>query len=269
MKRGEMPFLFAGIKSIFLCMKKFAKLLFLSLASAFLGAMAFPNFLSDSGFPPLAFIFLIPVFHVTREARLSYAWLLGLLHGFLYYLVYNFWLKTFHPLAILIAPTLESIQYLFLFLALSLSAKLFKKRAWIAQALVYSGYLYLTQQGFLAYPYGNLTAAVYKMLPLIQIVDIGGIWLLGFILVVPQALIAEIWSRRRFLEYRVDIVFAALLMLLALIYGTVRINHYENAGSADTVRLVAVQHSADSWKGGDATYRKNFERPSVHEPGKP
>ncbi|NLZ67895.1 MAG: apolipoprotein N-acyltransferase [Spirochaetales bacterium] len=231
----------------------------LTLLSALLGALAFPNFINSNGYPLFAFLFLIPLFYVVLTSKLRYSWFLGALYGFVYYLIYNYWLKTFHPLAILIAPILESGQYLVVFMLLSLVAKLFKKRGYLALSLVYVAYLYVTQMGFLGYPYGNLTASCYEMLPLIQIVDIGGIWLLALILVLPQALVAEMLVNKSFKLYKVDVLLIILVYIITLSYGFIRLSYYQDKEGKENIRVAAVQHSADSWKGGYATYRRNFE----------
>ncbi len=240
-------------------MWKFLRNLFLTLVSAFIGALAFPSFMSNEGYPIFAFLFLIPLFYVVFTSSLKYSWFLGWVYGFVYYLIYNYWLKTFHPLAILLAPILESFQYIILFTVLTLLGKLYKKRAYIPISICYSAYLYLTQQGFLAYPYGNLTAAVYEFLPFIQIVDIGGIWLLGLIMVLPQALVAAMLSEKKLSPYKVDILSLACLYILTLTYGCFRMHYYDEKSAEKTIRIATVQHSADSWEGGYTTYARNFE----------
>ncbi|MGN1164191.1 MAG: apolipoprotein N-acyltransferase, partial [Candidatus Ornithospirochaeta sp.] len=113
-------------------------------ASAYVASLAFPSKSIESGVPFLAFFYLVPVFWVIWRSHWSEVWLYGALYGFLFYLFYNYWLETFHPLAILIAPTLESIQYALLFLCLTLTKVLFTRHYSIAATILYSSYLYLT-----------------------------------------------------------------------------------------------------------------------------
>ncbi|MBR1939103.1 MAG: apolipoprotein N-acyltransferase, partial [Spirochaetales bacterium] len=164
--------------------------------------------------------------------------------------------KTFHPLAILIAPVLESVQYIILFPVLKSARKLFKKRYYIAQSIFYSGYLYLTQQGFLAYPYGNLTSAIYGFTAFIQIVAITGIWGLGFLMVLFQTLISEMLSEWRF--YKKDIAIISILFIMNECYGLTVLNYYRNKEVDESIRIAAIQHNADTWQGGYDTYEKNF-----------
>ena len=120
--------------------------------SAFVASLAFPSKYIENGVPFLAFFYLIPVFYVIWRSKWSTVWLYGAFYGFLFYLFYNYWLETFHPLAILIAPILECVQYALLFMCIKLSKTLLKRHYCLLATLLYSAYLYLTQQGFLAYP---------------------------------------------------------------------------------------------------------------------
>ncbi len=228
----------------------------LILGAAFLASLAFPGKYLENGIPLLAFVSLIPMFYVINRASWAYVWLLGIVYGFVFYLFYNYWLSTFHPLAILIAPVLESVQYLLLFPILKSARTLFRKRYYLVQALFYSGYLYLTQQGFLAYPYGNLTSAIHEFTSFIQIVSITGIWGLGLLMVLPQTMIAEMLTERRI--YRKDISIVAILLVLNEGYGLTALNYYRKKSPEEVVRVAAIQHSADTWKGGYNRYRDNF-----------
>lgn len=240
-------------------MKSVGKFLFfvlLTVFAAFFASLAFPGRFIERGIPLLAFISLVPMFYVVNKSSWYYTWFLGLVYGFVFYLEYNYWLKTFHPLAILIAPVLESVQYIILFPVLKSARKLFKKRYYIAQSIFYSGYLYLTQQGFLAYPYGNLTSAIYEFSAFIQIVAITGIWGLGFLMVLFQTLISEMLSEWRF--YKKDIAIISILFIMNECYGLTVLNYYRNKEVDESIRIAAIQHNADTWQGGYDTYEKNF-----------
>ncbi len=227
--------------------------------SAFLASLAFPGKWIENGLPFLAFIYLVPVFYIIFTSSYRTVWFYGLVYGFLFYYFYNYWLATFHPLAILIAPILESVQYALLFLALRSCRTLFKKHYALFACLFYNAYLYLTQQGFLGYPYGNITSALYEYTSLIQIVSITGIWGLGFVLTLPQVFLADyLYSKgekRKLLVFLLSIV----LLLSIWIIGFFMKNWYDNKEAEETVTVVAVQHSADTWQGGYSTYKANYE----------
>ena len=239
---------------------KFLLRLVFTVSSAFLASLAFPSPWSDVGFSPLAFISLIPIFIIVRKSKWWDIWLEGLLYGFTYYMIYNYWLETFHPLAILIAPILESVQYMLLFIILKIPSSIRKKRAYIPETLLYVTYLFLTQKGFLGYPYGNMSAALWCYPVFIQSVDIFGIWGLCLLLSFSQSLIAELILRyRNWKEYKTDLICIVSAFLLNTGYGVIRYNQYENREPEYTMDIAAIQHSSDSWKGGFSQYKKNLE----------
>ncbi|MDD7160816.1 MAG: apolipoprotein N-acyltransferase [Candidatus Ornithospirochaeta sp.] len=227
--------------------------------SAFLASLAFPSKYVENGLPFLAFFYLIPMFYIIWRRGWGTVWLFGAVYGFLFYLFYNYWLETFHPLAILIAPILESVQYALLFMCLRFSKTLFRRHYSIAAAFLYTAYLYLTQQGFLAYPYGNIASAVYSYTPLIQMAEVTGIWGIGMVLVLPQVIFSEILFERDWKGCRKSFLFSLALLLLSYVGGMVSLEIWEKKESSRTIKVAAIQHSADTWKGGYSTYKENFE----------
>lgn len=230
----------------------------LLVGAAYLASLAFPSKHIPEGLPFLAFFYLIPVFYVIFQSKYQTVWFYGLLYGFTFYLFYNYWLETFHPLAILIAPTLESVQYVLLFLVLRSTKTIFRKHYGLAAGLIYNAYLYLTQNGFLAYPYGNLTSAVYEYASLIQIVSITGIWGLGLLMTMPQTVLAEMLDKKKWKEYLPSFVAVVLALLLTWGIGDMVKRYYAAKEPERVVRIAAIQHSADTWKGGYSTYKENF-----------
>ena len=227
--------------------------------SAFIASLSFPSKYIENGIPVLAFFYLIPVFYVIWSRKWSTVWLYGAFYGFLFYLFYNYWLKTFHPLAILIAPILECVQYMLLFMCLKLSKTLVKRHYSLLATLFYSSYLYLTQQGFLAYPYGNIASALYGFTSLIQIVSVTGIWGLDLIVVLPQVIISECLFEKEWKTSRWDLLISLLILSSTWIGGVFVKKKWENKESDRVMRIAAIQHSADTWKGGYSTYKENFE----------
>ena len=227
--------------------------------SAFIASLSFPSKYIENGIPVLAFFYLIPVFYVIWRSKWSTVWLYGAFYGFLFYLFYNYWLKTFHPLAILIAPILECVQYMLLFMCLKLSKTLVKRHYSLLATLFYSAYLFLTQQGFLAYPYGNIASALYGFTSLIQIVSVTGIWGLDLIVVLPQVIISECLFEKEWKTSRWDLLISLLILSSTWIGGVFVKKKWENKESDRVMRIAAIQHSADTWKGGYSTYKENFE----------
>ncbi len=229
----------------------------LTALSAIFSSLAFPGILSEKGYGLLIFLAYIPIFFIIDNSSYKANAFFGLEYGFIFYLVYNYWLKTFHPLAILIAPTLESFQYLVLFPILKTPQSITKKRGYILQALLLTLYYYLTELGFLGYPYGNPTSALYLHPSLLQSASIFGAWLIALMIITPGAMLAEMITKRRL--YKKDIAIYLIVFIFNLSLGFFTIHSYSNRRSDRTIRAAAIQHSADSWKGGYETYKNNYE----------
>ena len=227
-------------------------------AAAVLASAAFPNRYGE-GLPLLAFLYLIPVFLVIHRCSWVQCPILGFIYGWTFFAIHNYWLSSYHVLAIDLVAGIKGLQYIILFLFLKAADRLFRRNAHFAMTGVYVSYLYLTQQFFIGYPYGNISAAVSGMTRLIQIADITGIWGICLLLVFPQALASLMITRRRFRTYLPDAALAALLYASVLGYGTWALARYSEVSPDSVLRIAAIQHSHDNWDGGDEAYRRNFE----------
>ena len=238
------------------------------LASAFVLAASFPGFLTDDGIAPLVFVALIPVFMVIRNTTWRCVWFHGFLFGLVYYFFFNYWLKGFHALAIVIAPVIKGGEMLLLFLALKAIDEAFPKKGYILKGAVWAAYAYLAENWFAGYPYGNIVYALYPYPVLYQIADITGIWGIICLMVFPQAAAADYlypWvmgkrgSFRRWLKSNlIPLIIWALLSVASIIYGIFSLAYSEDRIPSSTMRVACVQHNHDSWKGGYNTYRSNF-----------
>lgn len=236
--------------------------LLLLLLGSFVFALAFPSFLSRWGYAPLAFISLIPVFILVHRS----SWLMivpyGFLYGFVTYALFNYWLSTFHPLAILIVPTIYAVYFMLVFPVLKLLDRLFPKYGYLVQLLVWLGYELLRTKGFLGYPYGNIGYSQYLFVPFIQISALTGFWGVSALVVFPSAYIGNALKERMgglrdfFREHRIDAAVYLLLVTLNLVYGFVVQRDYSGERQW---RVALVQHNADNWKGGVRTFRKNLD----------
>lgn len=238
------------------------------LASAFVLAASFPGFLTDDGIAPLVFVALIPVFMVIRNTTWRCVWFHGFLFGLVYYFFFNYWLKGFHALAIVIAPVIKGGEMLLLFLALKAIDEAFPKKGYILKGAVWAAYAYLAENWFAGYPYGNIVYALYPYPVLYQIADITGIWGIICLMVFPQAAAADYlypWVMGKRGSFRlwlksnlIPLIIWALLSVASIIYGIFSIAYWEDRTPSSTMRVACVQHNHDSWKGGYNTYRSNF-----------
>ena len=238
------------------------------LASAFVLAASFPGFLTDDGIAPLVFVALIPVFMVIRNTTWRCVWFHGFLFGLVYYFFFNYWLKGFHALAIVIAPVIKGGEMLLLFLALKAIDEAFPKKGYILKGAVWAAYAYLAENWFAGYPYGNIVYALYPYPVLYQTADITGIWGIICLMVFPQAAAADYlypWVMGKRESFRlwlksnlIPLIIWALLSMASIIYGIFSLAYWEDRIPSSTMRVACVQHNHDSWKGGYNTYRSNF-----------
>ncbi len=234
------------------------------LLSAFIYSFAFPGLVSTNGIGAVAFVALIPVFWVIRNTTCKLVPIYGFFYGFMFYLFFNYWLKTFHPLAILIVPIIKGGEMVLLFPALKAGQRLFKKYGYLVEAVIWVAYSYLSQDWFAGYPYGTLGSAAYRYLPFIQIAEFTGIWGVTLLMVLPQTFVASVLhSRPRSVAlalkgHRVFLIAYGATIVATLVFGFASIAHWRLIEPDTHWRVATIQHSADTWEGGYATYKRNF-----------
>lgn len=235
-------------------------LLWLSLG-ALLFAGAFPNVLLADGFGPLAFVALIPVFFVVNRISIPRSIPYGAFYGFLAYGIYNYWLSVFHPLAGLIVGAIYLFYFAVLFPLLVLAGRLFPRRGYLVQWLLWMAYEFIRTKGFVGYSYGVLGYSQWNFLPLIQVSELAGVWAVTALVSFPGIYVASLLGAgpRRFLAgLRLrpagGIVWAACFVG-ALVYGFLSPVDYS---ASPTRRVALVQHNTDPWRGGIDAYRENF-----------
>ncbi|MCR4676327.1 MAG: apolipoprotein N-acyltransferase [Sphaerochaetaceae bacterium] len=245
----------------------------LLILSAFLLSMAFPSFISKDGWGFFVFFALIPLFAVIRNTKWVAAGLYGFLYGFVFYWIFNFWLSSFHPLANLIVQVIKGAEMVLLFLALKAADTWApRKLSYVLQSLIWVAYTYLAQSWFAGYPYGTVAYALFKYKILIQIADFSGIWLLNFMIVLPQAFLGQwfcsrlsrtkdtsctsLWKHVK--NNKIVLIIYAALLVFQIVYGIISLSFWKKAQPDQTFSVATVQHNADSWAGGYTTYKTNY-----------
>ena len=231
----------------------------LAVCSALLLALALPNDLFPLGSPLFGVACLAPLLVALYRSR-SYghaAWL-GALFGACSSVLSNFWLLFFQSFSIwtLGGVTLAYLGYHAL-LAPILRYAAGAPRAWrpFAVAAVWALYEYLKSSGYLGYPWGLVAYPVHAITPLVQFVEITGVWGLCLLMAMVNGVAAEwldlLLQRSRPVPAQVwrGSAVVALLAAAALGYGAVALQREIPAtGTAD---LVLVQHNANPWLSGD------------------
>lgn len=234
----------------------------LLLGGALLFSLSFPSFLSDRGFGTLAFVSLVPVFVLVHRSSWKLIAVYGFLYGFITYALFNYWLSTFHPLAILIVPTIYAVYFFIAFPLLKAADSFFPKYGYLVQILIWIGYEYFRTQGFLGYPYGNIGYTQYLFIPFIQISSIVGIWGVTALVVFPSTYIAHaikdgVGDFRSFVRaHKPEPMVFAVLVAASLIYGFAVQEDYSNE---EKWKVALVQHNADTWEGGVRAFSRNLE----------
>ena len=236
--------------------------------SATLFALSFPNPLSTWGWYPLAFVALAPLFWVIGRTPWSRVVLYGVLYGFGSYALFNYWLATFHALALLFVPTIHLLYLAVLFPALKLVTDRFPRHAPLWQAVLWVAYEYLKTQGFLGYSYGVIGYTQYLFGPLLRSAALAGVWGVSLLVVLANSYIAHMAAALR--PLRGDLWRRAVRLLRArplvpalwtvLFAGSVGYGAALPADYADAPqwRVALVQQNIDPWVGGYLAYERSL-----------
>ncbi len=240
----------------------------LTLASSVLLPLALPNVVFPYGNSALGFVCLAPAFvAISLAPTFGFASLLGIVFGAVSTGLANFWLMFFQGYSIwtyggVVIGYIGYNALLFPFLR-GFAALQPRYRPFLV-AGVWAVYEYLKSIGFLGYPWGLVAYPAWDILPLIQFVDITGIWGLSLLMTVLNALVAEAaivvrggdqaplsgeqWLGRlspRHALFLRQALFGGILLALAFGYGGYRLS--VPIPAERTVRLLLVQQNIDPW----------------------
>jgi len=155
------------------------------LASA-LFALSFPNPVFRHGLPFLAWFAYIPIIVIIRQYNFPACIGWGAVYGLTAYSLFNYWLGAFHPLAGLITYSLYLFYLAAVFSLMKLADIFYEKRAYLVQWLIWLAYEYLRTTGFLGYSYGITGYSQWKVIPLIQIAGLAGVWGVSALVTFPS-----------------------------------------------------------------------------------
>ncbi len=243
--------------------------LLLLAVSALLFTFSFPHFLSDAGWWPLAYVAIAPAVYVVNKSGLLRAALYGLVYGLVSYMLHNYWIGSFHVLAILIVPLIYGVYYVVLFPLLQLAKRFFPRNGYLVQTAIWVGYEYLRTLGFLGYAYGILGYSQYRIPALVRFSSVPGVLGVSLLVVLPSMLLATIFLsvkvddlsgtvRQAFLRYRIDFGAYAVALAAALLVGGV-VLRTDYSGSRNW-RVALVQQNVDPHQGGLAAYEESLRR---------
>ncbi len=129
-------------------------------------------------------------------------------------------------------------------------------------AMTWALYEYFKSVGFLGYPWGLIAYPIQGVLPLIQVVDVTGIWGLSFLMALINALVAEAALARTLAppprRYLRQAGFALVLLACVFGYGIIRLA--TPIPYKTTASLLLVQQNMDPWNesaGNEESYKLN------------
>ena len=277
-------------------LKSFLFNLGLTFLSVLLFAASFPNLLIENGFPFFAWIAYVPIFFLIYRVSLKASVFWGAIYGYAAYGLFNYWLGAFHPLAGLIVYSIYLVYMAALFFLLRLAVVFFPRRAYLVQWVLWLAFEYLRTKGFLGYSYGITGYSQWRMIPLIQIAGIFGVWGVSALVVFPSAFIGYLLSQRhggkkgiRRGDEAITKTDANLLSSLCVLCASLclRVKYWGSKILAEKVSVIIwvaalvaaliygfiipsdfsaapkanialIQHNTDPWKGGIDVYRQNF-----------
>ena len=263
-------------------------------------AASFPNIIFINGLPFLAWFAYIPVLVVISRYGIAACAGWGAVYGLAAYSLFNYWLGTFHPIAGTVVYSIYMIYLAAVFVFLKLAIILFPKRGYLVQWIIWLAYEYLRTKGFLGYSYGVTGYSQWRMLPLIQIASITGVWGVSALVTFPSfwlssAIIstlspkdakdAEIAEKKKkifqiktlrplrlcenFLyicfEKKISVVIWVAALAAVMAFGIINMKDYSGYPSA---RIALVQHNTDPWAASRAphtwqvleAHRKDLEK---------
>jgi apolipoprotein N-acyltransferase len=238
------------------------KTLFLSLISGALLFLSFPKF--NFGF--LAWISLVPLLVAFKEKRPYDAFRIGLITGLIYNIGIIYWIAfvVVHyghlPLYLGIIVMFLLAFYLSLYMAVFSAGVVFSKKAGfpeiISAPVLFTCLEYAKSHLFTGFPWENLACSQYKIIPLIQIADVTGIYGITFLVVLINCVVYDfIISKKKMLP---ELIAVSVVILAVFVYGTFRVNTVEGVlENIEPTNVLLVQGNIDQSLKWDLKYRRD------------
>jgi len=246
--------------------------LLLVLSAAVLFALSFPNLLFENGLPFLAWFAYIPILVLIHNNSFLACAGLGAVYGVIAYSLFNYWLGAFHPLAGTIVYCIYLGYMVIVFSLLKLASVLFPKKAYLVQWLVWLAYEFLRTKGFVGYSFGLTGYSQWRIIPLIQIASITGVWGICALVTFPSFWLGAAFSAKLedfsknggingfiknasqavtsfFRKEKISAVVWAAALAASLVFGIVSEKDFS---SYPHVNIALIQHNTDPWEASNA-----------------
>lgn len=178
----------------------------------------------------------------------------GFIYGTLNYLLFNYWLQEFSPVAFSVVPIIQGLYNILLFFVLKLITINIKKATYIPLTLCWLLYEVFRGENIIGYNYGTLAHAFYKTNHFTGIVDITGTYVLSIIVVFPSVYLAYATFYKPKLNKKS--LLPAMIYILILVSSTLYTQFTKiDYRDSRTLRTSLIQHNLDCWlKGSTELY---------------
>jgi len=256
--------------------KNFLIQLGLIFSASILFAASFPNIVFINGLPFLAWFAYIPILIIISKNNLLACAGFGAIYGIIAYGLFNYWLGKFHPLAGTIVYSIYLVYLSFVFVFLKLACILFPRRGYLVQWVIWLAFEYLRTKGFLGYSYGVSGYSQWRMIPLIQIAGVTGVWGVCALVTFPSFWLGKAIINLKgldlktsfmsfFFKEKIPAILWSAALIAALIFGFINIKDFSSYPNAP---IALIQHNTDPWEAAKApsswqvtqAYRKDFEK---------
>lgn len=250
---------------------------FYSILSGLSLSLALPNEFYDFGNPFIVFFSIIPFYLAIRNSK---NYLYSFINGFIFtcttHLASSFWLAYFKDFAALTLGAsafgtglIGAFLALFMYLPFSdlknknelnkycLHVKFFDSLTFriLYFASLYTLYEWVKSCGFLGYPWGTLSCAIFKFPEFMQIASITGTYGITFLIMLVNCLLAELFlffetNHRHNVQGRSNLIIisrlTAVLYVISLTFGF--ITYHKKLNPQKTLTTIVVQQNSDPWK---------------------
>ncbi|MBN2081971.1 apolipoprotein N-acyltransferase [bacterium] len=217
-------------------------------------ALGIPGWHAEAGFGQvawLAFVALIPLLEAAKnsKSRLE-AFGLGYLAGLAWLIPHWIWLISFGWLPVILLAAWFALPVGLVALAMKLIIDC-RRPALVVWGIpaVWTGIEFLRSFGFWAFPWNLLGYTQAHQLPLIQVADLGGVYAIGFLIVLANTAGWAILSALGPLRYRLGHALAAgAVLLLVLAYGEWRLSEDYKSYTQPALNIALVQGGVDTFE---------------------
>ncbi len=262
------PFLVADFSAAFILKKERGvpgslKRMALALLSAALYSLSFPSLFHVDGFPVLAFLSLVPLLALIESSTTGEGIFWAVVSGVFRTTIINYWLSTFSLVSLQAVILIYLVHYLMFMTITVIIHKNTGRFRWLLFPLSWVVLEYFRTKGFAAYPWCPLGSSQYKFTELLQIASVTGVYGISFIIAFFNSSAARtvlfLAGRKKSGLLKAPaghLASAALLILLAALWGKNEMARLEGEEPRDTVKISLIQQNTDPRK---TDYRKTFD----------